>query len=381
PPGAAGPRPMVTPPHGPGGVGPGGPGRPGGPGGVGPGGPGKPPMGPGAFGPPPRKKKSPLVPILLGGGGALLLLIIIIVVVAAASNSGGSSSSTSSYSYSYSSHSSYSAPSSSFSYSSFNTSDEPTSTESSPDNGGGGYGPPESNKLYKTSAMKSVHCNADLGSTAAGPYRRYANEVAKCLSKSWAQVFASQGMSFHPAKTVVSNSKNPSSPCGSNAGIGYVPIAFYCSANETMYFSVPGAQQYSLARRGNREYIMGTAAHEYGHHIQTLYGLWPYFNQRYNDAYPKVSEYTQINRRMELQPQCFAGMFLGRNRSTMNFSAANMRYNFFHQGDNYVPGVKSHPQYRTHGQNYNSGYWFNHGDGSGRAGTCNTWTAPASRVA
>lgn len=336
-------------------------------------------MGPGGFHPPPRRKKSMLVPVLLGGGGGLALLIFALVFIAAAGNSGDSSSSSSSYSYSYS----YSSgPPSSFSYSSFSSTDQPTSSESSSsDTGSGGYGSPESNKIYKTSAMASVRCQADLRSTSSGPYRRYANKVAKCLAKSWSQVFKSQGMSFRAPNTIVSNSKNPHSPCGGNGGIGYIPIAFYCSANETMYFSVPGAQQYSLARRGNREYIMGTAAHEFGHHIQTLYGLWPYYEQRYNNAYPDVKKYTKINRRMELQPQCFAGMFLGRNTGTMNLSSGNLKYTFAHEGDNYVRGWRSHPQYRTHGQNYNSGYWFDHGFGSGRAGTCNTWTAPGSRVA
>lgn len=338
------------------------------------------PMGP--YGGPPRKKSSPVLPIVLGGGGAFVFLIIVIAVVAAVSGGDDEPTSGSSYSYSASSYSpptysSYS-PSSTYSYSSYSsyspTYSSPSSSTTDP--GETGYGSPERNKIYKTKTMKSVRCRANLRSNSASAYRRYAKAVTKCLDKAWGPVLASQDMEHRKPGIVVS--ANPTSPCsGGNAG--YVPMAFYCSTNETMYFSTSQVRKYPIGEY--RDWMMETAAHEYGHHVQTLMGMWDVYSERYNAAYPNVARYTRINRRMELQPQCLAGMFMGRNAGPMNLSERKQKYSAGHTGDNAVEGWKQNPKYRTHGQFRNNGYWFNRGWNTSRAGSCNTWTANASRVA
>lgn len=248
-----------------------------------------------------------------------------------------------------------------------------TATISTPDS----YGTPEHNRIYRTVAMRSVHCHADLRSTTRAAYERFARQVTACLDRAWRPVLESQGIAFRPPHVVVG--ARPASPCKHDQEVGYRPFAYYCDTDETMYFSMHAFKRDHYSIR-DRDYLMETAVHEYGHHVQTLMGLWPYFGRRYEAARLYVDKYTKLSRRMELQPQCFAGMFLGRNASTMHLSERGAKYTAAHTGDDNVRGVKTHPAYRTHGHNRNSGYFFARGWDTGRAASCNTWTAPASRV-
>lgn len=240
-----------------------------------------------------------------------------------------------------------------------------------------GYGTPEHNLIYRTVAMRTVGCRADLRSTSSAAYERYAKQVTACLDRAWRRVLRSQGMAFRAPHVVVG--ARPESACGDDEEVGYHPFAYYCDADETMYFVMRALRRNHYTIR-DRDYLMQSAVHEYGHHVQTLFGLWPYYERRYAAARPHVARYTRLSRRMELQAQCFAGMFLGRNASTMHLSPREAMYVAAHTGDDNVPGVKSHPAYRTHGHNRNSGYFFARGWGKGRAAACDTWTAPASRV-
>src|SRR5207244_1994613 len=84
--------------------------------------------------------------------------------------------------------------------------------------------------------------------------------------------------------------------------------AFYCPQNHTIYMPYDTLQtdQYG-AHPG---VYLAVLAHEYGHHVQALSGVFDaYWEQRY-DAGADTETGLELSRRLELQAQCFSGMFL-----------------------------------------------------------------------
>lgn len=82
--------------------------------------------------------------------------------------------------------------------------------------------------------------------------------------------------------------------------------------------------------------------------MQTLYGLWTYYSQRFDLAYPEdVATYTLLCRRMELQAECFAGVFMRHN--LMKSSVGGLTNDAVELGDDQVPGWETNPSYRKHG--------------------------------
>lgn len=318
-----------------------------------------------------------------------LLLIVLVFVIAAFSggddDSSASSSSSPSSTYSPDYSTMQSTPSAAGTLSGGNTGGPSTSypTDTSTDGGdGGGTSAQETlknNGVYDTGSMKDIDCSARITSTQTGPYKRFVHQITSCLNKAWRNQLAnSDSVTFRAPSTVISQSKHPNSPC-SSGDIGYIPIAFYCSTNHTMYYSVPGAQQYSLSKY--REYLTVTPTHEYGHAVQGMVGISQAYSQRYQKAYPRVKKYTRLSRRTELQGQCFAGLFMGRNYSTMGLQENRVRYTESHVGDNAVKGYKSHPKYRTHGSFHSNDHWFYvRGWVGDDGGQCDTWSVDGSKV-
>lgn len=321
---------------------------------------------------PAPKKSSPLLPILLGGGGAFLFLFLLITVgVALASGNDDDTGSSPTYTPSYSP--SYSSPT----YSPttdltsptnvFSSPSLPTNSETTTGTDGGGYGSPENNKIYRTGKMKGVGCRARLRSVSN--YRKFAKPGTACLDKAWRAQLKKRGIEHRSPSVVVAHGTSKS-PCGGSGNIGYVPAAFYCPANETMYFSIRSAQKQT------RDHMFVTLPHEYGHHVQRLTGINTSYNARYQRNYSTVSKRTRMSRRLELQAQCLAGMFVGRNYRTMG-EGSNIRNAENRVGDDHLGNS---PNHRTHGRYASNRYWYWRGFDTANAGTCNSWIAPGRQV-
>lgn len=295
--------------------------------------------------------------------------MVVIVLVIAALHSGGEPAASSPSTYRPASYS-YTSPGATLSPSSVPTTDQPTSSST-----GGSLGPPEHNRVYRTAKMKNVHCGARLRTTTTSAYRKYLYAMMPCLNRAWKPVLASQGIPFS-APRMVAKKGQPSSPCGGGTQAGYAPAEFYCDG--TIYVNVTRMVQ--VYRNWHRDWLLEVPAHEYGHHIQTLYGLWPYYDGRFDPVYPgHVAKYTKLSRRMELQAQCFAGVYMSHNR--MGAGAGVLKQDASALGDNWVSGWRSHPEYRNHGQGYNTERWFTRGFDADAAHACNTWTASSKLVA
>ena len=139
----------------------------------------------------------------------------------------------------------------------------------------------------------------------------YALESCNALSslnETWAPRFRQAGIAFEqPTLNFYQG--------GTRSGCGAAQSAmgpFYCPADQGIYLDTSFYDQLSrqLGARGDfaRYYVM---AHEYGHHVQKLTGLADQL-RRAQQQNPSQANALQV--RMELQADCYAGVWAGRNR-------------------------------------------------------------------
>ncbi|MQA03135.1 MAG: hypothetical protein GEV07_10540 [Streptosporangiales bacterium] len=242
------------------------------------------------------------------------------------------------------------------------------------------HGDPARNPVYRTGRMASVECRADLRSAAPEPYEKFVRESTTCLNRAWQAQLRKRGITHTPPDLVISHTAEPTSPCRSSVE-GYVPVAFYCPTNRTVYYSLPSAKRAVLPK--DREYLISTSAHEYAHHIQQMTGITGAYYTRYNKVYPRnVDGYTRLTRRLELQAQCFAGVFTGSNARTMRIERAAMAETADRTGDDALDGAGDDPSLRVHGNFASNHRWLIRYGWDHRApDTCNTWAAAAATVA
>lgn len=207
----------------------------------------------------------------------------------------------------------------------------------------------------------------------------------------WGQVFRENNMEYQNPKLVLFNG-SVRSGCGSASS---ATGPFYCPADQKVYLDTSffqemrqnlgisgdqngsgDAQNQNKAGDFAQAYVI---AHEIGHHVQNLLGI----NQKVAEASRNASE-AQANNlsvRVELQADCFAGVWANRNQQ---------RYNFLEQGDieeamnaaeqigddrlAHASGREAVPDSFTHGTSQQRMTWFSRGLKSGNPNQCDTFS-------
>jgi predicted metalloprotease len=141
------------------------------------------------------------------------------------------------------------------------------------------------------------------------PYATEACNALASLNQTWQPLFAQAGAQFQQP-TLVFYQGGTSSGCG-NATSDAGP--FYCPADSGIYidtsFYDTMAQQLGAQGDFARYYVM---AHEYGHHVQTLTGISAAIRRAQQQQPQQANQYQVL---MELQADCYAGVWAGRNRN------------------------------------------------------------------
>lgn len=151
----------------------------------------------------------------------------------------------------------------------------------------------------------------ELCSTSA--YATEACAALASLNRTWEPVFARSNARFEQPELVL----YPSGPVATN-GCGNASSAagpFYCPADMGIYLDTTFFDQLAKmsGARGNfaRLYVIG---HEYGHHIQNLTGI----NRQIRAAQQRSpSQANRMQVAMELQADCLAGVWAGKNRDLL----------------------------------------------------------------
>lgn len=222
------------------------------------------------------------------------------------------------------------------------------------------------------SGVHNAECGYPAWAATVDAATRFFEAAAACLDKKWRPVLQGANLPYSsPKVSVPARGADAGSPCGSSGG-NYA--AFYCSANHTIYMPLDTIQ---VEQYGNDVVIYLTVfAHEYGHHVQAISGITQAMSSQRSDAGARSALGLELSRRLELEAQCFAGMYVGTSVVDGAFDKAEQSRT---TADQYGRGDKSGDA-RDHGTTQHYGAWFEQGQNYDRTFQCNTWNMSSDEV-
>ena len=233
------------------------------------------------------------------------------------------------------------------------------------------------NPLYKTGPMRTVNCKEpNVKPNTATNAAKYWASIKPCLERSWARQIALAGYRFRPPGMLYWSGTSVSNPCGG----GVVNVPFYCSTNHMMYMKVdnfvkvyneyPGAEDKAYARM----WYSRSIAHEYGHAMQSVTGI---LEASYRVKYdlPDSESRLRQTRRMELQANCLAGVFLGANKRSYPVSGLMLQV-----WNKWVVTSGDKPEQGTHGSKASQAYFMGRSFVTANPASCNTFAASPRNV-
>ena len=228
-------------------------------------------------------------------------------------------------------------------------------------------------------------------SAAQQESRQFVSTVLADTEDTWSQIFEAYGKGYQPPGLVLYNQATRTG-CGTGqAAMG----PFYCPNDQKVYLDteffqemrtkmgIGGEQNQSQLSRNDQagDFAMAyVVAHEVGHHVQTMLGI----TQKVNEARSQASEVegNQLSVRVELQADCFAGLWANKNQQRTNFlkqgdveEALDAAQKI---GDDYLQRRAQGrivPDSFTHGTSAQREQWFRRGFESGDINQCDTFSA------
>jgi predicted metalloprotease len=205
-------------------------------------------------------------------------------------------------------------------------------------------------------------------SCAVNTYSQESCAALASLNQTWEPIFAREQMSFEQPKLVFF-SQSGSSGCGAaQSAMG----PFYCPSDQGIYIDTSFYDQMArqLGAPGDfaRYYVM---AHEYGHHIQTLTGTSRSVREA-QQSNPQAANQLQV--RMELQADCYAGVWAGLNRNLIepgDFEEGMTAASAI--GDDALSGGRLSSENFTHGSSAQRTQWLRRGLQSDYEDQCDTF--------
>jgi predicted metalloprotease len=221
--------------------------------------------------------------------------------------------------------------------------------------------------------------------TPTDPTGKFVAMVLGDTEDRWTEIFAANHRTYHPPKLRLFSGSEPT-PCAfAKSAMG----PFYCPRDQRIYLDTSffddlqnkfGGCANSKACKFSEAYVI---AHEVGHHVQDELGILPRVMQQ-QQASSSRAESNRLQVRVELQADCFAGVWANR---------AQQKHNFLDAGDvdqalqtasaigddrlqkeaqGYVV-----PDGFTHGTSEQRKRWFSTGFDQGKVSACDTLSASA----
>ncbi|WP_344237984.1 neutral zinc metallopeptidase [Kribbella hippodromi] len=226
------------------------------------------------------------------------------------------------------------------------------------------------NAIYKVGQMRTANCREPkVRPTNARNAAAYWAAIKPCLDRSWGPLVTKAGYKFQPPSMSYWSGSSTTTPCGS----GVVNVPFYCSSNNNLYMKVDvfvkSYTQYSDAesKAYARMWYTRSVAHEYGHSVQNMTGiLQASDNLRY-----ELSDYNdrqRQTRRMELQANCFAGVFLAMNKKSYPISGE-----LLYVWNKWVVTAGDKPEDGDHGSVASQQRFMGQSFKTGNPASCNTF--------
>jgi len=210
----------------------------------------------------------------------------------------------------------------------------------------------------------------ERGSEDSG--RRFVGQVLGETERVWNAQFSQLGRRYEEPVLVLFSGATQSGCGAAQAQTG----PFYCPEDRRVYIDLEfmAKLQRQLGATGDfaAAYIV---AHEVGHHVQNLLGILPRVQQA--QARADGVERNQLQVRVELQADCFAGVWANQaNRAHQILEEGDIEQGLNAAaavGDDRVTGGRIRPESFTHGSSQQRTRWFRRGLESGDVRQCDTF--------
>lgn len=203
-------------------------------------------------------------------------------------------------------------------------------------------------------------------------YAMEACNALDSLNRTWQPLFQQANIRFEQPTLNFFKNRTQSGCGAAQSAMG----PFYCPADEGIYIDTAFYDQLEqqLGAKGDfaRYYVI---AHEYGHHVQQLTGIEKQVRsaQRRN---PSQANALQV--KMELQADCYAGVWAGKNRNLIE--PGDMEEGMTASsaiGDDTLmrnAGQSVQPEAFTHGTSAQRMEWLRRGIETGNEDACDTFS-------
>ncbi|PFG15760.1 hypothetical protein ATK74_0280 [Propionicimonas paludicola] len=239
----------------------------------------------------------------------------------------------------------------------------------------------QKNPVYRQAPAIPTDCalpEIDMTRASGTALEKHLNELTACLVKVWKAPLAAAGFELpRPPVTVYNGAVT--TKCGKLDDIN----AVYCSADQQIYYSKQLWKIFPASQQRDRFVVETVLAHEFGHTIQARTGIlissmaWEQrAEEQDSSAAAKV-----YSRRLEVQADCFSGMFSHAVAQSSGLSAdelANLRNVIYNLGDDVLTGQAGYDG--DHGSGNARKTWFSTGQTGTSMGACNTYTVSAKAV-
>lgn len=208
---------------------------------------------------------------------------------------------------------------------------------------------------------------------------------------TWTPIFQQLGQSYVAPKLVLFNGRVQSACGTAESAMG----PFYCPGDQKVYidtqFFKEMRQQMGISGDKNQTELSRqdqagdfaqayVVAHEVGHHIQNLLGISSQVQRA--QAQANRTQANQLSVRLELQADCFAGIWSNRNQERTQFLEAGDVEEAMDAaqkiGDDYLQKRATGqvvPDSFTHGTSQQRMHWFETGLKSGDLNQCDTFNS------
>ena len=206
------------------------------------------------------------------------------------------------------------------------------------------------------------------------PGGRFAAKVLGSTEDVWGEIFRANNAKY-PAPKLVLFSGQTRTYCGmGQAAMG----PFYCPSDRNVYIDLDFYRELRTRFHAPGEFAQAyVIAHEVGHHIQNLMGTMEKLEAA--RARGGRAEGNQVSVRVELQADCYAGIWAHHASSQIRLDAADVE-----QGLNAAAQIGDDklqqqsqgrvvPEAFTHGSSAQRVRWFRRGMESGRLSDCDTF--------
>ena len=213
------------------------------------------------------------------------------------------------------------------------------------------------------------------GACTLNPISRATCAAYSSAENTWEAIFQQQGQAFDAPKLVFFSGRGQSG-CGvAQAAMG----PFYCPPDQGIYIDTSFfdelATRFGAAGDFAQYYVV---AHEMGHHIQNITGTSDQVRQR--QARASEVEGNQLSVRLELQADCYAGVWAAQNRNRLEPGDVEegMRAAQAIGDDALQRQAQGHvgPESFTHGTSDQRMRWLRRGLETGDPTACDSFSAP-----